>query len=405
MRTRVVVLMLLVSLVASADDWPCFLGAKKDNRSTETGLLVPWPEGGPKLLWRHETGNGFSAICVVKGKAYTSYNSGERILTACRDATTGKLVWHTPTGAVYKNSNTAENHGPRATPTVDGDRVYTLDPVGVFTCLEAGTGEAIYQKRLLEPGSKLVPSWGIAGSPLVEGDRVYVSVGGAKGAFLALNKKDGEIAWRSVPGNVGYGTPVGITVGGKRQIIFCRLPSYHGVDAATGQELWSLPWACKWDCNMVAPIVEGDKFLLSRIWDPKCVYAQVTKDGVKTLWENGPQFANYVSHCVIVDGYAYGFHKENALACLRLSDGKLMWSARGQKELQKGGSLTYADGHLYIVGIRGALALVKASPESYQLVSHRPGVLDKRSWTQPTVAEGKLFVRDEKIWAAYSIRK
>ncbi len=384
-----------------AADWPQFLGPERNNRSNETGLLSRWPEGGPPRLWEAPVGKGFSGIAVVGSRAYTMFNRTPHVVLACFDIATGKEHWARPVEPEYKNNKVVENWGPRATPTIDDGRVYAYGPPGVLLVVDAESGAPIYRRELLREFGGKTSEWGLACSPLIEGDRLYLTVGGPGGAFCCLDKNNGRVLWKTGTHKIGYVSPMGITVEGRRQIIFASVDHYFGVDAGNGEVRWSLPFKCDYDCNIPTPIVNGQQVFLSCFYAHKCMLLEVQPQAVKPIWQSDV-LLNYLSNSVLVDGFLYGFNKKD-LKCVEWRTGQQRWVANRHRRLFQG-SLTYADGRLYVLSERGDLSLVAARPDRIEILGEMPGVLGRRCWTAPTVAQGRLFVRDEEKMLCFDIR-
>ena len=193
-----------------AEDWPCWRGPRQDGISQETDLLEEWPRPDP-FLWKAALSGGFSAVAVADGRVFTQTKEKNQEVVLCLDAATGKELWHTATTATTPLTHPSPakarpqaRTGPRATPTVEGDRVYSVGATGILLCLEARTGKRIWQQDLLKLGGRDCPPHGYCSSPLVKGDRVYVHPGGPKGKSLAaLDKKDEAVVWQALDDPVG----------------------------------------------------------------------------------------------------------------------------------------------------------------------------------------------------------
>src|ERR671916_2583388 len=199
-------------------EWPQWRGANRDGISKETGLLKQWPEGGPALAWKAAgAGMGYSSVVVSKGRVYTLGLRGDKEYVIAFDAATGKEVWATAHGAAFRNDR---GDGPRGTPTVDGDRVYSLGGAGDLSAIDAKTGKIIWQMNVLQKFGGSNITWGISESPLVVGDKVLVNPGGPGASVVALSKKDGALIWKSQSDRAGYSSAIPVQVGGKTQVIF-----------------------------------------------------------------------------------------------------------------------------------------------------------------------------------------
>lgn len=399
MRTTSWALSILASCVlltapcarAVGGDWPQWRGPRQDGISSETGLLASWPEEGPPELWRITLGAGYSAVSVVGGKAYTMYGTETDELVVCIDVANGGILWKTRSGEFFENEY---GNGPRATPTVDEGRVYTQGATGSLLCLDADSGDKIWGFNTLEKFGVKPLEFGMSASPVVIGDMLVVVVGAPDGKSLAaLNKATGEVLWTSLSDLGGYSTPIHIDVDGTKQIVVLTGKSVVGVSAKDGRELWRHPWETTLDANVATPIYHDGRLFISSGYGTGCALFHLSvTDGVATakeLWDS-KSMKNYFSTCVLHNGYLYGFNN-TILTCMEFDTGDVAWRQRGFNK----GSVLLADGKLIVLGERGTLALAQASAEDYEEIS-RVGIFEGKSWTVPTVAGGKLFLRNEE---------
>lgn len=368
-------------------DWPQFRGAERSGVSTATGLYRSWPEEGPKVLWRRPLGPGFSAVTVAAGRAYVSFGEGEVELAAALDPATGEELWRTEIGPLFEEQF---GNGPRSSPTVAGDDLYVLSSTGVLSALTAATGERRWQVDVKELGAR-VPQRGFCPSPLVEGDLVIVEAGAGEGkGILAFDRAGGELRWstRDTPG--GYSSPIAVTIGGVRQIIFVHTAGREIVALAPdGSLLWTHPWS---PGAIAMPVfVPPNRVLVSASADVGALLLEVdVEDGkpvAREVWSNR-LLKNHFSSSVFYDGNIYGFDN-GTLKCLDAATGEQKWAHRGLGK----GSLIVADGLLLVLSDRGELVLAEATPEAFRQTG---GVqmFNSRTWTMPALAEGRLFLRD-----------
>lgn len=373
-------------------DWPQFRGPNRDGVSKETGILSSWPEGGPKVLWRTELGQGYSGISVARGRLFTMFGVGSDEFVGCFDAATGEQLWRVRADKTWKDRF---GDGPRSTPTVDGDVVYALSARGTLLALGVKDGATLWTRDLREDFDAHPPQWGVSTSPHVEGRLLLVNVGGGKGSsVVAFHKKSGEEVWRSQDRKAGYSTPVAVTIGGVRQVLFFTGTALLSLLPEDGSLHWEQAWKTSYDVNASTPIfIPPDKIFISTGYDVGAALLRVKTEGeratVETVWKDRVM-RNKFSSSVYVDGHLYGFD-ESTLKCIDAETGEMKWRARGYGH----GSLTYADGHLVVLGDLGALALVEATPEEYR-EKGRFKVFKDKTWTVPTLAGGKLYLRDQK---------
>ncbi|MBI3823410.1 MAG: PQQ-like beta-propeller repeat protein [Planctomycetes bacterium] len=385
-----------VALPLSAGDWPNWLGPNRNGASPETGLLTTWPKVGPKVLWKVPGGVGYSSVAIAQGRAITQvqHDGGEFVLAL--DAAKGTKLWETKIAVEYTNGY---GDGPRATPTIEGKFVYVHSPSGPLACLEADTGKIVWSVDFLKEfaGKKL--NWGLAASPLVDGDLVYALPGAKGAAIAAFNKKDGKLAWKG-GGNdpAGYSTPMPVTIGGQKQIIFFNAAGLFATTPDTGKELWRVDWKTGYDCNICTPLLIGkDQLFVSSGEDVGCAMFQLSAAAPKVLWESkgeGNVMENYWANSVYHDGYLYGISghfdvKKMHLNCVDAKTGKLMWT---QKNFGKS-ALTLAEGHLIITMHQGDLVLAACNPQRYEEKA-RVAMLGKKNRGPATIADKRLYLRD-----------
>jgi len=372
-------------------DWSQWRGPRQEGISLETGLLDSWPEEGPSVLWRTPLGPGYSAVSVVGEKAYTMYGTETDELVVCINVTDGSILWKTRSDGPFENEY---GNGPRATPTIDDGRVYTHGATGSLLCLDAGTGERLWGFSTMEEfGAKLL-EFGMSASPAVLGDMLVVVVGAENGkSLVALHKTTGKVIWTSLSDKGGYSTPILIDVHGTKQIVVLTGKSVVGVSAEEGRELWRHPWETTLDANVATPIYHDGRLFVSSGYGTGCALFELgITDGVATareLWDS-KSMKNYFSTSVLHEGFIYGFNN-TLLTCMELETGDVTWRERGFNK----GSVLLADGKLIILGERGTLALAGVSSEEYREIS-RVRILDGKTWTVPTVACGRLFLRNEE---------
>jgi outer membrane protein assembly factor BamB len=384
---------------SKADDWPCWRGPRGDGISRETGILKEWPADGLKQLWKADLSGGFSSVAVVNGRLFTQTKEKNQEVVVCLDAATGKDLWRYRYDCDYAAHKSftgggmpASRTGPRSTPTVDGDRVYTLGATGILLCLEAKTGEKVWQQDLLKVADSDCPRHGYCCCPLVVGDQIYVHPGGTKGkSIAALNKKDGSIVWQALDDPIGEGSPVWIEKGATPQVIFFTGTGAVGVSPKDGKPLWRYPWKTQFDLNIATPIhADGKVFISSNYGTGAAVFRLTDSEEPETVWKE-KTMQNHISTSVLYEGHLYGF-SEARLRCVEFETGKVKWDKIGLGK----GTLVIADGHLIVLGDHGELVLAEASPEKFDEVS-KCHVLDKDklSWTVPVLSGGRLFIRNE----------
>ncbi len=372
-------------------DWPQWRGPNRDGISSETGLLKTWPTTGPKILWRAGSGEGYSGIVISQGRGFTSFGAGSNEVTVAFEASTGKELWRVTLDAKLSDD---QGDGPRSTPTVDGDLVFALSGNGRLAALNVKDGKKIWEHNLRAEYGGRVPRWGVSTTPLVEGNMLIVDVGGKSGhSVMAFNKATGAVIWKSETDVPGYSAPIAINFNNARKILAFTGTALVGLAASDGRALWRYTWETEYDVNAATPIfIAPDKVFISSNYGKGSALLQMqTNNGsasVREVWKSR-DMKNHFSSSVLYQNHLYGF--DNAfLTCLDLATGKAKWQQRG---FQKG-SLLLADGHLIVLGEQGNLALVEASPAAYQEKASVQ-ILKGRCWTMPTLANGKLYLRNQ----------
>jgi outer membrane protein assembly factor BamB len=387
---------IVLALCALAADWPQFLGPNRNGASSETGLLSSWTGAGPKVLWKVEGGDGYSGIAVAGGKAYTQVQRGGDELLVALDANTGKEVWKHKLSPAYKNQY---GNGPRSTPTIEGGKVYVRSINGPLVCLEAGNGKVVWQQDLFKDFNAKNIDYGIAASPLIEGDLV-LALPGSGGGLTAFNKTTGKLAWKVAEDSAAYSSPIAMTVGGKKQLIFFTAAGVVALETADGKELWRVPWKTDFDCNIATPLIVGQKLFVSSGESVGCAMLEPSLSGApKVVWESkGPKstMMNYWSTCVLHDNHLYGMSGEYggpvSLVCIDTAKGERVWA----QERFGHANLTLADGNLYIVTVKGELVVAPATPKGYQEKGRATILEGAKHINAPAIADKKLYVRDLK---------
>jgi outer membrane protein assembly factor BamB len=380
------------------DDWPQWRGPNRDGISPETGLLKDWPQGGPPLAWKVTgAGDGYSSFAVTQGRVYTLGARGDTEYVMAYDAATGKRVWETAHGRRFGNDR---GDGPRATPTIDGDRIYAFGASGDLSALDAATGKTVWTINVLRQyrGSNI--TWGLSESPLVLSDRILVNAGGT---IVALRKTDGSAIWRSGGDEAGYSSAVLQKMGAVNQAIFFTSSRVLGVDVNSGRQLWNYTKVANNTANIATPIVRGNRVFVSSAYGTGGALLELAPSGnditVREVYFTR-RMMNHHATSILVGDYLYGF--DNAiLTALKFDTGDVAWQNRSVGK----GSLAFADDRLYLYSENGVVGLAEASPTAYREHGRfeiRTGQLP--TWSHPVVSGGKLFLRDQDTIYAYDVR-
>jgi len=398
------VLLAAAEFTLGAAEWPQFHGPRRDNVSTEAGLLEQWPPDGPKLLWTAKgIGHGFSSVAIAGGLIYITGNVGPDTVITALDLE-GKTVWTAKHGPADKH----DRPGTRSTPTIDGDRLYHENSYANVVCLEAKTGKAIWSVDLLKKLNGRSPNWGHAESPLVDGNKVICVPGGADAGLVALDKTTGETVWvcKDTTEKPGYASPIAIDFGGVRQYVTMMEKSVVGVRADTGKLLWRAPHVAFADETASTPIFH-DRYIIVSTLPPgsaQCIELGGEGDAIaaKRAWQTNA-LANHHGGVLLVDGYIYGSNVTGKWVCLGLKTGQVMYTEDGVGK----GSLTCADGMLYTYSENGGtVGLVKATPDGHTVISRFriPAGGQGPCWAHPVVCGGRLYLRHGDFLFCYELR-
>jgi len=393
-------LLAFVPILAGAD-WPQWRGPNQNGISEETGLAESWPEEGPEVLWRVPISGGYSSIAVADGVAYTMIGSEEGEFVVAIDAEKGSELWKTRIGDLFVDEEYGS--GPRATPTVDGDRVYALGGTGALACLDAKSGELQWGFNVVEKSEAENAEYGASASPVVVGNKLIVVAGKSKGkSLVCLDKKSGETIWTALDDKAGYATPLVTSVGDVTLLAVFTAEGLVGIGLEDGKEFWRHPWETTMDQHTATPIGHDGKVFISTRNSTGSALFELSLDGgspkAELVWESR-NMKNYLSTCVLLDGHLYGFNATR-LTCMDFETGDSKWRESGFNK----GSLIAADGRLIILGERGNLALAEATPEEYREIS-KFQLFDTLTWIVPTLANGRLYVRNEAELVCLDLRK
>jgi outer membrane protein assembly factor BamB len=404
-------------MAASTSDWPQWRGPDRSGTSQERGLLKQWPKEGPKLLWQvNDIGDGYSTPAVVGTRIYLMSNRGmENEFVQALSTKDGKPIWTTRVGNVGNPNQNPNYPKARSTPTVDGNFIYALGSDGDLVCLEAKSGKIRWHKSIRKEFGGQPGEWAYAESPLVDGDVVVVTPGGAQGTIVALNKKAGAVIWKSVvPGGdtAGYASAIVVQAGGRKQYVQLLEKGIVGVDAKTGQFLWRYKEVAKGPAQYFTPVARGEYVYGGALGvGGGLVHLKPDQGGVaaeQVYFTRG--LPNGIGGAVLVGEHLYGTEVGRALVAAEFTTGKVKWQAKDFGW----SSVASVDGLLYLHDINGEVALVEATPEAFREKGRftppappkhaQKGPFPEASFAYPVVANGRLYIRDLGTLWAYDIK-
>lgn len=404
-------------LAGSASDWPQWRGPGRDGLSKESGLLKQWPASGPRLVWQvNDLGDGYSTPSVVGNRIYLMSNHGmENEFVQARSTKDGKVIWTTRVGNVGNPNQNPPYPKARSTPTVDGNFIYALGSDGDLVCLETKTGKIRWHKNIRKELNGQPGEWAYAESPLVDGDVVVITPGGAEATMAALNKKTGAVIWKSaIPGGdpAGYASAIMVQGGGRKQYVQLLTKGLVGVDANTGQFLWRYKDVAKGPAQYFTPVGRGEYVYTGALGiGGGLARLKADRNGVaaeQVYFIRG--LPNGIGGAVLVGDHLYGTEVGQNLVATEFTTGKIRW----QDKSFGWASVAYADGHLYLHGINGDVALVEATPDGYrqkgrftppaQPKKKQIGPYPEGAFAYPVIAGGRLYIRDLTTLWAYDIK-
>jgi len=425
MKTSLKILVPALLLLATplfAADWNMFHGPDGKNRSSETGLLTSWSEGGPTLLWRidsiGEGVSGYSSVTIQNGRLFTSGERDGRIIVYCFDLDGNKL-WEADNGPTWRPRNFP---GPRSTPTVDGEFVYDLSPNGELVCLRVENGERVWGRNILTDfeGQNII--WGLSESIRIDGDRLYVAPGGAKASFVALNKRTGEVIWTTPSLGEGertsYGSPIIFEHDGLRMVVTTYAQGMFGVNPETGELLFRFRHPQLFGINSTRPIYHDGYIYLTNTWDDRGnegggeggVKLRLTvtdgKVSLEEVWRDRTLDSLH-DNVMLIDGFLYGVSfgfRGGAFVCLNWETGEMQYYDRS---VGRGSSLIWAEGLLYLLCERGDVLLIRPTPERFDVISRfaLPDDGEGPVWAHPVIHGKRLYIRHGTFLYCFDIAR
>jgi outer membrane protein assembly factor BamB len=445
-------LVLFTGPSALAEDWPWFLGPQHTGESGEQNLSLDWSKSAPAVVWKQSIGTGYSAPSVLADKLVVHHRMGNEEVISCRNVVDGRELWN------YRYPSSFEdpygyNNGPRCSPVLTPNHCFTLGAEGMLVCVSMANGTLVWEKNLQKEFK--LPEWffGMGCSPVLDGDRLIVLVGGQPNSgVVAFNAVDGAVLWEAVGQRtwdgvttadgetftwtedemvVSYSSPIIREIHGRRHLLCLMRQGLVSLDPETGSEnfsYWFRPRVHE-SVNAARPIVIDDQIFLSAAYQLGAALLKVNPDGKSFTqsWKNSRNLLAHWSTPIHVDGCVYGFsgrhENEGELRCIQVSDGKVLWSTSGfdadlstlSRDRTTGhiveastgkvipypffgrGSLIRVGDRFIVLGERGTISVVEVNKEKF--VEHGRFFLDEidyPAWAAPVLSNGKMYLRSEK---------
>ena len=384
-------------IAAQPYDWPQWRGAKRDGTTIESNWNWNWKVLPPKVKWRASVGLGYSSMAVSVGKVFTMGNVNDVDHVYALNEGNGKVLW---TYTYPCPGADADNYrGPRSTPAVDGERVYTLSRVGHLLCINVDSGQLVWSKSLTRDFAGRMPLWGYSGSPLIAGNLLIVENGAYQNnrSVIALNKSNGRLVWASGSDRPGYSSPVPCRIGDVPMVAVFSAQSISGRLLSNGRQVWRYNWKTADDVSAATPIIWEDKVFISSGYNSGCSLVQFGNNYARPVWSNR-YMRNHFSSCVLVKSHLYGFD-ENELRCMDITNGRIKW----RTTVYGKGSLIAADDKLIVQAFNGMNAVVEANPWQFKELGRIQILNGKGAWTAPVLANQLLLVRYQSQLVALNI--
>ncbi|MEK6644739.1 MAG: PQQ-binding-like beta-propeller repeat protein [Planctomycetota bacterium] len=397
----------ILSSTASAQ-WTQWGGPNQDFKVEGGSLGNQWPDEGPKTVWQHDIGEGYSAIVVDGETLYTMCRTKEkdkaerREVVVAMSAKDGEMLWEHKYEAPLAKGHVAQfGTGPRGTPLVHGDKVYTVGVSGHMNCLNKKTGKVVWSHDLWKDYEGTFLNHGYSSSPIAYKKTVIVPVGGKGHGLMAFDQKTGEVVWSKHDFGNSYSTPMLIKVDGKDMMVCFMAKEIIGVNPADGELMWTHGHQNEWRQNITLPIwTPGERSLFITSPGDGSENLKLVKDGdgykVEKLWENKRVGVHHttairVGDCIYLSAGGGGGGGPSFIQALDAKTGEVKWKERGFAKA----NFLYADGKFIVLDEDGNLGLTECTPEKFNIVTQFP-ILKKVSWTVPTLVGKTLYIRDQK---------
>ncbi|MDB5310387.1 MAG: hypothetical protein JWO38_4589 [Gemmataceae bacterium] len=409
----------LFARAACGEDWPRWRGPRGDGTWVAPKLPAKWPAGGLKTVWKQLVGGGYAGITVADGRVYTldlekpippgpkgkdapapadQPDGFERVL--CFDAATGKPIWSHRYPVKYGTLGGYAN-GPRTQPTYHDDKLFTLGAVGHLFCFDAKAGTILWTHDTVAEFGAKVPEWGFAGSPVVDGEKVFAHIAAEKnGCVMAFDRTSGKELWRSLSDPGGYCTPVVIHPKSGRQLVLWTPQNVHGLDPETGRSLWKVAYKVTYGVSIAPPVFRDDVLFVTGYWEgSKAIRLGPKPTAAGVIWTDPKTLRGLMAQPLYRDGHLYAIDKDYGLTCVELATGKKVWDDDNQltpRGRNPHASIVWVNDsdRALALNAAGELVLCRLGPKGYQEES-RTKAVNGRVWGHPAFADRFLFAKTD----------
>ncbi len=406
------------------EDWPTFLGPRQDGRSSETGLVATWPQSGPPIVWHKTVGEGYSMPSVVGGRLFHFDRERNSARLRAFAVETGEELWRSEYESTYEDAF-GYSGGPRATPVVDGDFVYSFGVDGVLRCHRIGDGSVVWERDTNDQFGVVANFFGVASTPLIVGDLLIVPIGGSPAGnhdihdgqvttngtgVVAFDKRNGQERYRAIDDLASYASPVLRPIDGRDQVLWFARSGLWVFDPADGNVKASFPWRARkvYSVNAASPVSWGNRIFLTESYELGGVVVEIGDGRPKVVWKDPPRrgqsLASHWGTPILLEGHLYGSSGEKSgsarLVSVERDTGTVNWSVPGLRR----STLLYVDEHFVVLTEYGELLLIEATPEEYRekarVTLRDPDTGDQLlrypAWSPPLLSRGLLVLRGER---------
>jgi outer membrane protein assembly factor BamB len=386
-----------------ADDWPQHLGPRRDGSSNEAAP-EPWPEGGPEVVWRREIGRGFAAPSVAGDRLFLFHRVGNEVRLDCLRSEDGEPVWSYRADTAYRD-DFGFSDGPRAAPTVAGDKVFVFGADGRLAAVDRASGELRWSLDTHERFAVRKGFFGASASPLVLGDRLFLNVGGRDASLIAFDTRDGNALWTAGTDSASYASAVPLGWDDRPAVLFFTREGLAVTAVDDGEILatFHLRAQINSSVNAATPLVLGDRIFASASYGAGAALLEPRAGGLEPVWESDDVMSSHYSTSVAHDGLLFGFHGRQeyraALRAVEIATGKVRWSV----DRFGTGSITRVGDHLLVLREDGRLFLAPASGDAFSPLAEAT-VLEATVRALPAYADGVLYAHNERELVALRLR-